>query len=97
MWHVLTNKWILAKKEYRIPKIQPTEVKKLNKLKSPSEDASVLLGREKKVSTRWKGGTWEGKWMRMGERMEPDLLLGERKGLKPRGPAERMETGNLRR
>jgi hypothetical protein len=35
--------------------------------------------------------------MRMGERMEPDLLLGERKGLKPRGPAERMETGNLRR
>jgi hypothetical protein len=26
----------------------------------------------------------------------PDLVLGEGKGLKPWGPAERMETGNLR-
>jgi hypothetical protein len=26
---------------------------------------------------------------------EPDLALGEGKGLKPWGPAERMETGNL--
>ena len=30
-------------------------------------------------------------------RREPDVLLGEGKGLKPRGPAERMETGNLRK
>jgi hypothetical protein len=33
----------------------------------------------------------------VGERREPDLVLGEGKGLKPWGPAERMETGNLGR
>ena len=48
-----------------IPKIQSTELKKINKLKGPSEDASVLLGREKKPSTRGIGGTWERK--KMGE------------------------------
>jgi hypothetical protein len=36
-------------KKYRIRKIQSTELKKLNKLKCPSEDTSVLLGREKKA------------------------------------------------
>jgi hypothetical protein len=56
------------KKKYRIPKIQSTELKKVNKLKCPSEDASVPLGREKKAITgggkkgepererRWGGG-----------------------------------------
>ena len=39
------------KKEYRIPKIQSTELKKVNKLKGPSEDASVPLGREMKAIT----------------------------------------------
>ena len=48
-WYVLTDKWILAKK-YRIPRIQCTEFKKVNKLKGPSDDASsILLGREKKA------------------------------------------------
>ena len=37
-WYVLTDKWILAKK-YRIPMIYPTDYKKLNKKKGPSEDA----------------------------------------------------------
>jgi hypothetical protein len=46
----------------RIPKIQSTELKKVNKLKAPSEDASVPLGREKKATTRGEGGNWEGKW-----------------------------------
>jgi hypothetical protein len=32
---------------YRISKIQFTELKKFNKLKGPSKDASVPLGREK--------------------------------------------------
>jgi hypothetical protein len=32
-----------------------------------------------------------------GRRGEPDLVLGEGKELKPRGPAERMETSNLRK
>jgi hypothetical protein len=30
------------------------------------------------------------------EEGEPDVVLGEGKGVKPLGPAERMETGNLR-
>ena len=30
-WYVLTNKWILAKKQYKIPRIQFTEFKKANK------------------------------------------------------------------
>ena len=50
------------KKKYRIPKIQSTELKKVNKLKCPSEDASVPLGREKKaITSGGEGGTWEGK------------------------------------
>ena len=44
------------KKKYRIPKIQSTELKKVNKLKCPSEDASVPLGREKKAITSGEGG-----------------------------------------
>ena len=54
--------WILAKKKYRIPKIQSTELKKVNKWK-PSEDTSIPLGREKKEITSGEGGTLEGKWM----------------------------------
>jgi hypothetical protein len=37
--------------------IQSTELKKLNKLKCPSEDASVPPGREEKAITSWEGGT----------------------------------------
>jgi hypothetical protein len=40
------------KKSYKIPNIQPTELKNVNKLKGPSEDASVALRREKKAITR---------------------------------------------
>ena len=32
-WYVLTGKWILAKK-YRIPRIQPTELKRFNNRKA---------------------------------------------------------------
>jgi hypothetical protein len=53
--------WILAKKKYRIPKIQSTELKKVNKLKESSEDALIPLGREKKAITWEEGGTWKGK------------------------------------
>jgi len=38
----------------RIPKIQYTELKKISKLKNPSEDTSVPFGREKK--SNHKGG-----------------------------------------
>jgi hypothetical protein len=53
-WYVLTNKWILAEQKYRIPKIKSTELKKVNKLKCPSEDSSVPLEREKKATTNGK-------------------------------------------
>jgi hypothetical protein len=45
------------KKKYRIPKIQLTELIKVNKLKCPSEDASVLLGRKKQSQVGREGGT----------------------------------------
>jgi hypothetical protein len=44
------------KKKYRIPKVKSTELKKVNKLKCPSEDASVPLGKEKKAITSGEGG-----------------------------------------
>jgi hypothetical protein len=73
------------KKKYRIPKIQSTELKKVNKLKGPSEEASVPLGREKKAITSWEGGAWERTVNGCGweARGEPDLVLCEGKGLKP--------------
>jgi hypothetical protein len=43
---------------YRIPRIQSTELKKVSKLKGPSEDASIPLGREKKAIIGEAGGTW---------------------------------------
>ena len=43
------------KKNYRIHRIQSTELKELNKLKFPSEDASVPIGREKKATTSGEG------------------------------------------
>ena len=78
---------ISQKKKYRIPKIQPTELKKVNKLKCPSEDTLVPLGREKKAITSGeKGRDLGGKWLQVGEwagRAEPALVLGEGKGLMP--------------
>jgi hypothetical protein len=75
------------KKKYKIPQIQSTELKKVNKLKCPSEDTPVPLGREKKAITSGEEGgrTSEGKWTEEGSlrRVEPDLVLGEEKGLKP--------------
>jgi hypothetical protein len=34
---------------------------------------------------------------KVGGRGEPDMILGEGKGLKPCRPAKRMETGNFRK
>jgi hypothetical protein len=53
---------ISQKKKYRIPKIQPTELKKVTKLKCPSEDTSVPLGREKKAITSGEGPERESGW-----------------------------------
>ena len=53
----LINKWILAtpQKNYRIPKMQFTEHKKVNQLKCPSDDGSDPLRKEKKAITGGKG------------------------------------------
>jgi hypothetical protein len=85
-WYVFTNKWILAPPpKYRIPKIQSIELNKVNKLKCPSEDATVPLGREKKANTSGEGGRDLGGNVAGGSggRKVPDLVLGEGKGLKP--------------
>jgi hypothetical protein len=90
--YVLTNKWILPsplkKAMYRIPKIQHTELKKLNKLKCPSADTSVPPGREKKEITCGEGrkdlgGKVDGVGVVCGGRGEPNMILGEGKGQKP--------------
>jgi hypothetical protein len=70
------------KNPYRIYKIQSTEFKRLNKLKCPGEDTSVLLGGEKKEAIiSGEGGREMGG--KVGGGGGPDLVLGERKGLKP--------------
>ena len=62
-------------KKYRILKIKSTELTKVNKLKGPSEDASIPLVK-KKAFTRVEGGMdLGGKWNK-GERREHDLVLG---------------------
>jgi hypothetical protein len=44
------------KKLFIILKVQSTELRKFNKLKCPSEDASVPLEKEKRTITSKKGG-----------------------------------------
>ena len=43
----------ISQKKYRIPRIQSTEIKKVNKQKGPSEDPSIPVGREKKAAMGW--------------------------------------------
>jgi hypothetical protein len=58
----ISNKNIFKKEKQqqqqqpRIPKIQSTELKKLNKIKCPIDDTSDPLGRKKKAITSWEGG-----------------------------------------
>jgi hypothetical protein len=63
--------------------------------KCPSEDVSVPLWREKKVITSGDGGRELGGKVDGVGRGEPDLVLGEGKGLKPLGSAERMEKATI--
>ena len=70
------------KNPYRIHKIQSTEFKRLNKLKCPSEDTSVPLGREKKAITSGKGGRDLGGKVN-GQGVGRLIWLGEGKRLKP--------------
>jgi hypothetical protein len=43
------------RKKHRIPRTQSIELKKVNKPKGPSEDASIPLEREKNAITRRRG------------------------------------------
>jgi hypothetical protein len=93
-WYVLINKWILAKnKKYRTHKIQSTELKNSNMLKHPSKDTPQShLGERRKQNHTWGGRELGGKVDRgHGGKREPDLVLGKGKGLKPWGPAERVD------
>ena len=62
-----------------------TELKKVNKHKVPSEDASILLGREKKTITEGKERERLGWEMRqgMGKGEHDQVLGGGETGLKP--------------
>jgi hypothetical protein len=53
-WYILTDKWILAKKNI-IPMIHLTEHMKFNKKKGPSEDASIWLRMGKKIVMEGRG------------------------------------------
>jgi len=99
MWYRLTNKCILTKniKKYGTPRLQFTELKKFNKLKRPDEDASLSLGREKNEIT---GRSGEGPGWGRGRRGKEGNIIRYwvgRIGLKPLGPAKRMESGNIGR
>jgi hypothetical protein len=75
--------------EYRIPKIESTELKNISKLKCPSKDTSVQPGREKKAISSGEGGkdlegnVYWGWGYGLSGKEDPDLLLGEGKELKP--------------
>jgi hypothetical protein len=43
-----------------MPKIQSTELKKLNKLRCPSDDTSIPLGRGKEAIRNGEGGKESG-------------------------------------
>jgi hypothetical protein len=43
------------------------------------------------------GGKMDGRGQWERDRGEPNLIFGEGKGLQSRGPAERMQTSNLRK
>ena len=45
----------ISQKKYGIPRTQPTRLKKFNKLKDLSENASIPLGKEKKAVTGGRG------------------------------------------
>jgi hypothetical protein len=62
---------ISQKKKYRIPKIESTELKKVNKLKCSSADTQLHLGERRKLSQVRNGGQEprrESRWRGWGER-----------------------------
>jgi hypothetical protein len=75
--------------KYRVPRTQPTDSKKRNKQKGPSEEASIPLRIGKEIITggRGKGGSrWERAEWGGGRKGKQDQIWGEETGEKPRGP-----------
>jgi hypothetical protein len=60
-----------------------SELKKVNKLKGPSEDASIPLGKKNAVTSREGGGTSLGKGVREQGNLIWYPCLGGGKRLKP--------------
>jgi hypothetical protein len=50
VWYILTHKWILAK-NFRIPRRQFSELKKVNTSKDPNKDVLIPFGKEAKTIT----------------------------------------------
>jgi hypothetical protein len=88
----------LPPKKYRILKIQSTELKKFNKLKCPSEDASVPLGGgEKKAITSREEGSWEDwGWEWWEGRGETDLFWVREKDWSPEGQQKEWKQATSR-
>jgi hypothetical protein len=63
----------IREKKYRIPKIQSTEFKKVNKLKCPSKDASVSEREESNHKWGWMKGS--GREHGQGRVREEDNLI----------------------
>jgi hypothetical protein len=78
MWSLISGYW---PKKYRIPGIKPTELKKVNKLKSPSEDAPIPLGWEKEGGSM----TWLGKGTGRGRGEHGQVLGGGGQDWRPEG------------
>ena len=78
---------------YRIPRTQPTGLKKVNKPKDSSEDSSIPLARGKKADMGCRGK--EGPGWKRGQEEEAGIMIrywGEGKGLKP--PRASRKNGN---
>jgi hypothetical protein len=59
----------------RIPRIQSIQLKKVNKMKDPSEHASISLGREKKAVTGVRSRGSEGLWRESDQGKEGGNLI----------------------
>jgi len=61
LFSIFVPAFCFSQKKYRLPRIQSTELRKVNKLRGPN--ASIPLGREKKAITGGRGREEHG-WKR---------------------------------
>ena len=77
-------------KMQRIPRIQPTELKKVSKQKGQCEDALIPLGREEKITPEGRGRVGEGRERGKGE--HDQVWRGQGKG--PEGQQNEWKYAN---